>query len=313
MQNVSSTEPVNISLHCVDGQGSEQTACSNASQALPPLGQHRYDSQTLFGPAATALFARLEATGPVAAVEQINLPSGNTAFAGASASDWRAPKIYVPAVEHSGRGSKAKTWSEVYVQNLGTAPADLTLTYFSAKGKRQGQQTATIAAGGGALFDSRSQKKSGLRGYGTLTQAGAAPLAVQWLVLNKSGTNLIGGAGIDSNRLAPRWACADTRRQKTPAQNTRLTVLNVSVLKNSAAITLYDPESGSELVTKSVAIKAGAQSTVKLAAQNFRKAGTRFAGLALVASANGEDIEVSAADVLPQNHRSGYSCSPLEN
>ena len=216
-----------------------------------------------------------------------------------------------------GRKKKSPQWTEIHIQNRGTAAAKVKLTYYNAKGGAKSAMSRDIPAQGFARFDTRAAQATGddFVGYAIVSQDSTEqPLAVQWRVQDKPGLHRMGFNATDEAEGSALWACPNAPRRKmgNAPVATHLVAVNPGQSVTTAKVALYDPATGALLVEKTYMLPSKGQINIDLKADKFRKAGIGFAGLAMVRALNGQSLFVTAYNKFKGGGSNGYTCLPQD-
>lgn len=169
------------------------------------------------------------------------------ALRGLTGSDMGANFLVNP-VQRLGNGAKPSAWSEIFVQNAGTASSEVTVAFYTDKGIKQSDVVRTVLASGFALFDTRSLLLGQFQGYAIVT--GARPLAVQWLAVRNGGLQLAGFNGIEQGIARADWACTDARRIIKPEQSNSLQIHNAGRTVAEIQFEVFAPSTGASVIKK---------------------------------------------------------------
>ena len=310
VHNTDATAAAEVKLSYLDESGSE---VGSRAATLPPLGSFTFDADGVGGTGAIA--GTLESTVPVVAAEQI-IESGDGISLPAITEQDECKRCIVGFAKF-GHKMNAPQWTEIHIQNRGTAATKVKLAYYDAKGHPKSAITRTIPAQGFTRFDSRATQSTGkdFAGYAVVSQASTGqPLAVQWRVQDKQGLHRMGFNATDKAEGSSLWACPNAPRRKAGSEPvaTHLVAVNPGRSVAKAKVALYDPATGERLVEKTYLLRGKAQIDINLKADKFRKAGIDFGGLAMVRALNGQSLFVTAYNVYKDGGSSGYTCLPQD-
>jgi hypothetical protein len=310
VHNTDAAAAAEVKLRYLDESGSE---VDSRTATLPPLGSFNFDADGVGGTGAIA--GALESSVPVVAAEQI-IESGDGISLPAIAEQDECKRCIVGFAK-IGRKTKSPQWTEIHIQNRGTATAKVKLAYYDAKGRAKSAMTRDIPAQGFARFDTRAVGATGndFVGYAIVSQDSAEqPLAVQWRVQDRRGLHRIGFNATDEAEGSSLWACPNAPRRKmgNAPVATHLVAVNPGQSVVTAKVALYDPTTGARLVEKTYVLRGKGQINIDLKADKFRKAGIGFAGLAMIRALNGQSLFVSAYNEYKNGGSSGYTCLPQD-
>lgn len=297
VQNTSSTAG-NVTLHLYNSNGTEMG--TGTAVTVQPSASAYFDTNNLI-PSGIFIGSGTLIGDPgltIAAAEQTKYYKDTASFAGLSSGD-QGTTLYLPFVERRRNSTGAiLSWNEIFVRNNGGSPTDITLTLFSAAGAQKTPVKRTgIPANGQAQFMLNTSEFAGLTsstnayfsGWATITSNGQ-PISAFALDAQSSGARLFGLSAKPSSRVGPKYACGDAFRITTPAQNSKINLVNFGGTAANVTVKLFKPSNGALGGSKTYPVGVHKLVIVNLTDAAFAAAGTTFEGLAVVSSTSGNVV-----------------------
>jgi hypothetical protein len=305
LQNPSDSMPVKATLRYFDENGVRQGILSHV---LPPLARYDFDSNTLFGGSSVTYAVRVDADGAIVGSEQIRFLSDTAAVEGLIGSNSGIRYFVSPVQRTTNATGKLLAWSEIFVQNAGKQPINVTATFYNPKGVSQAEISKTIPASGFSVFDSSKVLTKNFNGYAVIK--GSDLLAVQALAMRSEGRRMAGYSAINVGNAGATWACTDIRRIVKPAQSNQLQVLNIGKVAEDVQVEVFAPATGLSLSKKSYTVKPNRLITIMLD-KPTQPAGAAYSALVLIRGNTTAKLIATAINQFAGGGDADFSCQRL--
>lgn len=263
--------------------------------------------------------AEISSSGGVALAgsEQTRYLQDTASFRALSSAD-DAPTLYVGFVERRKNSTGTLvSWSEMYVRNDGAASTNITATLYSAAGTKALAVVRSQVPPNGlaqfltnaADFKSLTNSTAYFKGWAVITSGPTQqPMSLYSLEAQNGGSRLFGLNGVTAT--GSKFACGDTFRYASPAQNSSINIVNPNGAAASVTVKLYKQD-GTPAGSKTVSVAARRLVTISPSATEFAAAGSSFEGLAVV-SATGQKVFVTVYTAYSGGGVTSYSCARLQ-
>jgi thermitase len=275
IQNVSAV-PTTASVLFIASDG------SNAGTVQVPLAAHgagQVSPSSLTQPIGWRGSAAITADAPIAALISLVRPGAATlAFGAATVGE---PRV---AVAQSYKNRDGWT-SEIAVQNLGSRPASVELSYTSADGRPDGTQSLVALAPLATRYVNLAEAASlpdGFFGSVEARSANAQPIAIVALSTNASGAATVQAPGSSGSQLA-----APLLVRSAPGGLADIDINNVGRTQATVSVSYY-LSSGALVTSQTFALEPGRGRVQSLSEVPFILAD--FDGVAIIRSTNDQPL-----------------------
>lgn len=319
VQNTSGTTG-NVTLHLYNPDGSE--IGSGMTTRVAAFASIFFNTDTLLGNETFVGSAQLIAdTGvTISAVERTEYTHDTAAFHALSSNE-TASVLSLPFAERKDKNSgKVLNWSELYVQNNGSAPTNITAEFYAVDGRLVlAVKHKAVPVNGQTRFVLNTHKYRKLTSSGNPFKGWVRLVSGQGKVDDQSisavlldaqnrGARLFGTSGVTASQISNRYTCGNIAAIQSHKQYSELMLVNPGDAAIAVMIKLFKGAQGKQVASLTYTLAPNAQRIVHLKKELGTNQRKHFQGSALVTSKD-SPVLVSVTTLYLGGGTTAYTCS----